>query len=410
MPRYVYKARDRLGTDIAGIKDADDKYQLARLLRQDGYILLGAQEPTSKKKFAIDLAFFEKLTTLFRRVKLEEKIIFSKNLGVMISAGMPLTRALDAMARESRNKYFKEVLNAVTDEIRQGHTLTDALGSHPNVFPQFYISMVEAGEKSGKLQESLAIVASQMQADYDLLRKVRGAVIYPAIILIAMVGISIFMLIYVVPTLRSVFTELGIELPVTTRFIIGASSALLDYALYVIIAGALLVIGFIRGLKNPKVKRVLDKIIIKIPIIGHIARKFNAARTARTLSSLISSGVQILEALEITGRVVQNHLYSDILAEARTAVQKGEVMSKIFLKHEDLYPALMGEMLAVGEETGESSKMLTEVAVFYEGQVADATRDLSTVVEPFLMIVIGAGVGFFAVSMIQPMYSISSSI
>lgn len=411
MSQFSYKARDTSGEDIIGIKDASDRYDLARQLRTDGYILISAEEVTAsgeKKKLIARLPAI--VTELFRRVSVVEKIIFSKNLGVMISAGMPLVRALDALSRESRNIKFKKVVADVIDYIRRGRTLAEAFSAHPDVFPAFYVAMVEAGEKSGKLQESLGILASQMQADHDIVRKVRGAIIYPAIVLIAMVGIGIFMMIYVVPTLTQVFTELKVNLPPTTQLIIAISNLLVNYGLFVFPLSIVLIAVAIRARKWPPVKSVLDRFILRIPIIGVIAKKFNTARTARTMSSLISAGVHIVEAIDITSRVLQNHLYVAVLTEAKVSIQKGEQMSKVFLKNDTLYPSLMGEMLAVGEETGESSRMLNEVALFYEGQVSDATRDLSTVVEPVLMLVIGSAVGFFAVSMIQPMYSISSNI
>jgi len=411
MPRFSYKARDKSGGDVVGMKDANDRYDLARQLRVDGYLLISADEVTATgEKKKIRLKIPTSLTNIFRRVALTEKIIFSKNLGVMISAGMPLTRALDALSHESRNKRFKEVIGNVVDDIRQGKTLTESLGAHQDVFPPFYIAMVEAGEKSGKLKESLSTVASQMQADHDLIRKVRGAAVYPAIVLIAMVGIGIFMMIYVVPTLTNVFKELKIDLPPTTQLIILISDLLLNYGVFVFIGVVTCIALFLKYRTWGPIKNTFDNLVVRMPVIGPIAKQFNAARTARTLSSLISAGVQILDAIDITSRVVQNHLYVGVLQEARAAVQKGEAMSKSFLKHENLYPSLMGEMLAVGEETGESSNMLREVALFYEGQVSDTTRDLSTVIEPLLMVVIGSAVGFFAVSMIQPMYSISSNI
>lgn len=409
MPKFSYRARDKSGKETKGFKDANDRYELARFLRTDGLLLLSAEDVSlgdAKKGFNFSLT----LPRWLMRVKLTEKIIFSKNLGIMIGAGLPLTRALDALARESHNPKFQAAINGIVDQVRQGKTFSESLASQGDIFSQLYISMVEAGEKSGKLQESLAVLANQMQADSDLIRKVRGAMIYPGVILAAMILIGILMLIYVVPTLSSVFKELNVELPATTKLIIFVSDAFLDYLLY-IVGGFIIALALaIRLAHTTTGKHFIDRAFIRFPLIGPLAKQFNSARTARTLSSLISAGVQVLEALDITSRVIQNHLYSAILQEARVAVQKGETMSKVFLKYENLYPSLMGEMLAVGEETGEMSKMLREVAGFYETQVADATRDLSTIIEPLMMIIIGAAVGFFAISMIQPMYSLTDTL
>ena len=407
MPKFRYRARDKAGSETTGTREAGDRFELARALRREGYTLISAD---SKEKKKLDISSFLVRIPFINRVTITDKIIFSKNLAVMITAGLPLTRALEVLSRETHNKKFKDIINNIILQIRDGHALAESFARHPKVFPQLYSTMIEAGEKTGKLQESLLVLANQMQADYDIIRKVRGAIMYPAIVLTAMFGVGIFMMIYVVPTLTQVFTELNVDLPPTTKFIINVSNLLTNYGLYALIGFIAFIILFIQGLKTRPVKNAIDVLLIRLPLFGPLTKKFNAARTARTLSSLISAGVPILESINITGRVVQNHLYTVVLEEARVNVQKGETISATILRHENLYPSLVGEMIAVGEETGESVHMLIEVATFYEAQVADATRDISTIIEPVLMIVIGIAVGFFAVSMIQPMYSISSQI
>lgn len=411
MPKFSYRARDKNGQEITGYKDANDRYELARFLRLDGAILLAAEDTSVKeKKIGGGMAALTDFLQRFGRIKLAERIIFSRNLGVMIGAGLSLTRALEALSRESHNPKFKAVIDDVINEVRQGKSFSESLAKHPRVFSTLYVSMVEAGEKSGKLQESLTVIANQLQADYDLVRKVKGAMVYPSVILVAMIFIGVGMMIYVVPTLSSVFKELNVELPSTTRFIIWMSELFLNYLFFFIIGAILLVGGLIQLARTAPGKRFLDVFFVKAPLVGGLTKKFNAARTARTLSSLISSGVQVLESLDITSRVVQNHLYGAVLLQAKQSIQRGDTISKIFIEHQDLYPTLVGEMLAVGEETGESSKMLDEVAKFYETQVSDATKDLSTIIEPVLMIIIGLAVGFFAVSMIMPMYSLTDAL
>ena len=414
MPQFKYKARNKEGESVSGTKEAKDKYELARMLRRDGFLLLSAEGDGAEVDDAgaglfkkdINIEWLKKL----QRVKLQDKIVFSKNLGVMIGAGLPITRAIDALGRESENQKFQDALTNISEQIRKGRAFSEALQDHPKIFPPLYVAMVEAGEKSGKLKESLEVLAHQMQADYDLIRKVRGAMIYPGVIITAMIGIGVLMMVYVVPTLSAVFNDLNVELPASTRFVIGASEALQNYGIligaFIAICGA----GLWRLQKTKQGKNFIDLMFLKIPIVGPLAKKFNSARTARTLSSLVSAGVSVLEALDITSRVVQNHFYSDILIEAKAQVQQGETISKVFLAHKDHYPSLMSEMLSVGEETGESSKMLSEVADFYETQVADTTKDLSTIIEPVLMIIIGVAVGFFAVSMLTPMYSLTDAL
>ena len=410
MAKFSYRARYKDGKEVSGYQDANDRYELARTLRNNGMLLLVADDVdavagASRKLFASSIEF-----AFLRRITINEKILFSKNLGVMITAGLTLTRALDALSRETHNPKFKAVIDNLISQVKQGHPFATALASHPKVFSNLYSSMIEAGEKTGKMQESLAVLASQMEADHDIIRKVRGAMMYPIIILIAMIGIAVLMMIFVVPVLSKTFLELKVELPMSTKIIIAISDSFLSYGLFMLVGLVAFIALIVQFARTKFGKHAHDIAFVRAPLIGTIAKKFNAARTARTLSSLISAGVQILESLEVTSHVVQNHLYSNILQEAKIEVQRGETMSKVFLKYPNIYPSLMGEMLAVGEETGQTSKMLDEVAVFYEGQVSDATRDLSTVVEPILMILIGIVVGFFAVSMIAPMYSLTDAI
>ncbi|MEK7643390.1 MAG: type II secretion system F family protein [Patescibacteria group bacterium] len=413
MARFNYKSRDREGQEVMGVRDASDRFELARVLRQEGFMLLSASESDGSSKSAVNQAqaqLSKRVLNIFNRIKLIDKILFSKNLGVMIGAGLPLTRALEALSRESQNPHYKEVVADVVEQVRKGKTFSESLGTHADVFPPLYTAMVEAGEKSGQLREALTVLATQMQSDYDLRRKIRGAMMYPLIVICAMILIGVLMMIYVVPTLTQVFEDLKIDLPFSTQLIINTSKFLQNHGFLALVGFVGTVFAVRYGVHTKQGKNLIDNFTVRAPIIGPIAKKFNAARTARTLASLISSGVQVLEALDITSRIIQNHLYSSILQEAKSSIQKGETISKVFLKYEHLYPSLMGEMLAVGEETGESSKMLNEVALFYEGQVSDATSNLSTVIEPLLMVVIGGFVGFFAVSMIQPMYGISSAI
>ena len=225
-----------------------------------------------------------------------------------------------------------------------------------------------------------------------------------------MVIIAILMLIYMVPTLTATFKDVGATLPLSTRVIIAASDFLLHHPLIVLAVMAALVFMIITSIKSSLCRRVMDRVYLKIPVIGGMIQEVNSARTARTLSSLLSSGVPILAALDVTIEVLQNHLYKEALTVARAAIQKGEQMSAVFQRYENLYPVFVGEMVAVGEETGKISDMLINVATYYEDEVDARTKDLSTIIEPLLMVIIGAGVGVFAVSMLAPTYSLVNNI
>ena len=410
MPLFHYRARTGRGEQVDGNREATDQYALARTLRTEGLTVIAIHEGEAKARRDVRDYAPVFLQPLLFPIKLEEKMNFTRNIAVMVGAGLSLAKALEVMARQTQNTRFKKIIAAMAETIKKGKSFADAIGEHPRVFPKFYQEMVRAGERSGKLQDSLKLIALQLHKDYALRRKVQSAMMYPLIIIVAMVGIGILMMIYVVPTLVSTFEELNVDLPRSTQFIIFVSKSLVQSGL--VFLGSIIVLGagFYRGLRTSRGKRVLDWLFVRVPIIGGMTIKFNAARTCRTLSSLISSGVNILEALEITKGVLQNHLHQNVLDQAREKIQRGETLANSFLSAERLYPPLVGEMIAVGEETGELSSMLLRLAVFYENEVSAETKDLSTIIEPVLMIIIGAVVGFFAVSMISPMYSLVAGL
>ena len=373
MPLFHYKAKDKEGLDAEGEREAKDKYDLAHALLAEGMTPLFILESggAARKKTLNDY-----IPNFLNRISLEEKLNFTRNTAVMIGAGVSLTKALEVMARQTTNEKFKIVILAMEEAIKKGKNFSDALGEHPEVFPKFYQEMARAGEKSGKLEESLKLVAMQLKKDYSLRKKVRGAMVYPAIVVIAMIGIGILMMIYVVPTLISTFKELKVELPLSTRFIIFISESILQSGL--IFLGAVIILGYFiyRWGKSRAGKEQIDWIFTHSPVIKCIDQKFNSARTCRTLSSLISSGVNILEAIAVTKGVLQNHFYQNVLEDARLKIQRGETISRAFLSSGNLYPPLVGEMMAVGEETGELSQMLLRLASFYESEVARPPKTL----------------------------------
>jgi type IV pilus assembly protein PilC len=282
--------------------------------------------------------------------------------------------------------------------------------AYPKVFSSLFTSMVRAGEESGNLSSALQNVALQMEKTYQLNRKIRGALMYPVIILVLMVAIGVLMMIYMVPTLTATFTGLGLDLPFSTRMIIGTSNFLVSYFIFVLFGFILLVLAFIFAIRTKRGQRFLDFVLLKLPIIGGVTRQINAARTARTLSSLLSSGVDIVVASGVTKDVLQNSYYKEVLNEIQISVQKGTTMSSVFSAHHDLYPIFVSEMVSVGEETGKTGDMLLNVALFYEEEIDQKTKDMSSVIEPVLMVFIGVAVGIFAISIISPIYSIGDSI
>lgn len=351
-----------------------------------------------------------KIDSIIGNVKTEEKIMFARNVSAMLSAGLALSRTITIMERQTKNQKFKKILADVNEEIGKGGTFAGALQKYPKVFSSLFTSMVRAGEESGGLAGALTTVADQMEKSHLLVKKIRGAMIYPSVIVFAMILIGVLMMMYVVPSLTATFKELNVELPATTSFIIAISDFLQAHTIlfFVFMFGS--IFGIITVAKTEKGKRFFDYVFPRFPMIGGIVKEVNSARTARTLSSLLSAGVEVVLALSITRDVLQNSYYKEVVKEAEEAIQKGSPMSAVFMKHEEIYPILVGEMMAVGDETGAVSDMLEKLATYYENEVDRKTKDLSTIIEPFLMLFIGGGVGFFAVAMIQPTYSVLNNI
>ena len=342
-------------------------------------------------------------------IKRMEVVRMAKNLSAMLNAGLSLGRALSVMERQSSNKNLKAVAAGLSESVKRGSSFHEALTAYPGVFSELFVAMTKAGEESGSLSNSLSVVGLQMERSEELVRKIRGAMIYPAIVLTAIVIVGILMLIYVVPTLTKTFTQLGVQIPLATRVIVTLSDFLVGNIVLVLTGLAIFVVGgtvFIRSRRGSSIVLALS---LYAPVINELVRETYAARAARTLSSLLSSGVPVLEALAITKEVVRAEIFARVIDEAEEHVRKGELLSAAFAEHTKLYPILMSDMLAVGEETGNVTSMLQQVAEFYEADVSEKTKDLSTIVEPILMLVIGAGVGVFAVAMIAPIYSLSSA-
>ncbi|MCR4330577.1 MAG: type II secretion system F family protein [Patescibacteria group bacterium] len=402
---FKYKAIGSGGEKISNSAEAKDKFDLARQLKAEGKLLIFAEEEGHKT--VVNMTY---VNAFLSRVTMQDKIIFARNLSAMVHAGLSLSRGMNILERQTKNEKFKKILRTVGDDIKEGSSLGDSMKKHPSAFSSLFVAMVRAGEESGSLTQSLKLIGSQMEKSYNLQRKIRGALVYPAIIMIAMVIVGALMMIFVVPTLTSTFKELSAELPLSTQFIIFVSDVLIAHTVAIFSLLAVVIVMLIAFFRTQRGKRILDFTFLRIPIIGKLVKKTNSARTTRTLSSLLSSGVDIVEALGITGDVLQNSYYKEVVAEAREGIQKGRPLSSNFLKAEGLYPLMVGEMMEVGEETGQLSEMLLEIADFYEGEVEEATKSMATIIEPFLMIVVGAVVGFFAIAMISPTYSLLSNI
>ncbi len=404
--RFHFKATTVEGKPIEGDRDARDKFELAHALKMEGLTVFSAQSALGRKR-AFDLA---SLNEWVIRITLRDKIVFAGNLSAMLSAGLSLSRALRVILKQTSNKRFHRLIATIIENVDAGASFHDALNAYPDVFPAVFVAMVEAGEQSGNLPAALSMVGEQLAKSYTLQKKIKGAMIYPAVIICIMAVIGMLMLIYVVPTLTATFAELNTELPASTQFVLGLSTLLATHTLLFFGTVIGLIVVFVAWVRTAAGKRSMNYLALHTPIVGPLVQKANAATTARTLSSLISSGVDMVQALDITKRVVQNVYFQRVIAGAALQVQKGAPLAHVFQENTNVYPILMGEMVEVGEETGKLAEMLMKVALFYEDEVSQATKDLSTIIEPLLMVIIGTAVGFFAIAMVQPIYSIGTNI
>ncbi len=408
MPKFTYQGEDSEGKKVTETVTADDRYAVYDQARNNGHTVASIDEETGFHiKHFINM---EAINYRLGRVKQDELVMMTRNLGSMLTAGLTVTRALSVIERQSTNAKLKGVVTKIIARINKGDQFFESLKDFPEVFSDLYIAMIRSGEESGNLAESLQTLAIQMERSSNLKKKIKGAMMYPSIVIIVMVIIGILMMIFVMPAITEVFKDMGSSLPPTTRALIAATDFFANYTL--IAVGSMLgfVFSIVYALRSKRGKVVSSWIIPKLPVIGTLAKEMNSARTARTLSSLLNSGVDVMQALEITEEVVQNVFYKKILRDARARVEKGSALSDAFIERTDLYPILVGEMILVGEETGQISGMLGELAIFYETEVERKTKDLSTIIEPLLMVVIGAGVGFFALALIAPIYSISDGL
>lgn len=405
MPKYFFTAKSQKGESYSGSREVKDERELARILRQEGYVLISFSPAKEKnyERWPFHIPFLS-------GVSFKEKMMLARNLQVMIGAGVSLTRALRTFSEQSKNKEFKKTLIAVSEEITKGSNLAVALASYPGIFSALFCNMVKVGEESGTLEKNLGILARQMEREYELKSKVKSALVYPAIIVTAMIGIGTAMLIMVVPKLAQTFEELGVELPLTTRIVIFFGTTLAEK--WYLVASLVIVLAFFLRivLKTKKSQKIIDILGIKTPVVSQLIKKTHATYTIRTLSSLITAGVSLVRSLEIISQTIGNFYFQKALQEAIERVKMGEKLSDALKPYQDLYPLTVVQMIQVGEETGETSKVLEKLSDFFEEEITLATKNLAAVIEPFLMLLVGGVVGFFAISMLQPMYSMLSSI
>ena len=398
MAEFAYKARSRQGEILEDKIQGEDTTSVAMTLRQQGLLVISIKEQGVGQKDVF---------ASFKKVKLSELVVFTRQLATMINAGLPIVRTLYILSEQTSNKKFKEILDEVRKEVEAGLALSEALEKHPKVFSKLYTEMVRAGEIGGILDEVLLRVASQLEKDQDLRRKVKSAMSYPTVVLVLSILAASFMLIFIVPIFAKMFEDLGGTLPLPTRIAMGLSDILLSIWGVFIYAGLIGgVVFFLRWRKTENGRKIVDPAMLRIPVkIGDIIQKVALARFARTLGTLSAAGVPILQSLEITATSAGNYVIEKALLKSREAIREGLPIYQP-LEEERVFPPMVTRMMAVGEETGDIDGMLTKIAQFYESEVDAAVKALTSIIEPLMIVVVGGIVGGIIVAMYLPMFQI----
>ncbi len=406
MPKYSYTAKSYGGEIKNGEAVVQDEKNLAQQLRSEGFLVTSISLVEEKK----ERKSFENFFDQFMGVPLKEKMLFARNLSIMAASGLTVSRALSNLAVQTQNKLFKKILLDVFEEVQNGKFLSEGLAKYPDVFGELFINMVRVGETAGNLDEVLKIVAVQLEKEHSLKSKVKGAMVYPAVILVVMLIIGVIMLTFVLPKLMAVFKDMNAQLPIMTQFVVNLSNALRDHGLLVGGGVVFLIIFMQWFLRQKSGKITLSWVSLKFPLFSPLVKQMNCARFARIYSSLLKSGVGAVEALQIISRTLTNHYYQQALLGSVDSIQKGVSLSKILSDHQEIFPVLVSQIVQVGEETGKTETVLLQLAEFYEEEVDQITKNMSSIIEPLLMVIIGTSVGFFAVAMLQPMYSLLDNI
>ena len=353
--------------------------------------------------------FLEKLNNSLIRIKLTDKLFFTQNLNLMIRSGITLDKSLESLTLQTENVKFKKILEDIRGHVQKGGLFSDALKLHNNVFSDIFINMIAAGEESGKLEDVLKTLTIQMHKEHDLRSKVKGAVAYPVVVLTAMLSITTGLIVFVIPNLTRMFTEGGLELPLPTKILIAVSTVMARYfyILVVVVIGAL--IGFLKFRKTITGKRILHKIVLRSPILGKLAVKVNLARIARALSSLLKTDIPVVKSFTIASHVISNIYYQEALRHIAKTLKTGTSIRKGLEQYIDLFTPTIIQMVSVGEETGTTDEILQEIALFYEEDLDNTLKNLPSLLEPVLILLLGVTVGGIAIAIMLPIFNFTQS-
>ena len=400
MKRFNYKAKDSAGRVVTGEVEAADMSSAAKLIKGKGFFVISLT-PKIDNPLSLLRRMREKITGA-------DVATFTRQLSTMINAGLPITEGLLILRSQSK-KSMQRVVAQLLADVEAGDSFSNALSKHPKIFGKTYIALVKSGEVGGVLDAVLLRLADNLEKQQEFGSKVKGALIYPVIIVVGMVLVSAIMMIFVIPKLLSLYSDFNATLPLPTKILIGMSSFFVKYWFIILALGgiALYVLKLYKA--TPEGRRKIDELIFKIPVYGELQRQIILTELTRTLSMMVGAGVSILESLHITSEVVGNTLISDALIDAANQVEKGFPIAFAFSRHPEAFPFILSQMVAVGEETGKMDEVLTKISHIFEVESDEKVKGLTAAIEPIVMVVLGLGVGFLVIAVILPIYNLTSS-
>jgi type IV pilus assembly protein PilC len=398
---FVFKAMDLAGVKSKGEVEAESKQAVTDQLRQRGLIVLDIDE-TGKGDINFDL---------FERIKLTDVAIFTRQLATMISSGMTILRALYVLEEQTESKKLREAIVKVCHDVEAGLAFSDALERHPKIFNPLFVAMARAGETGGVLEDALLRTADQLEKEDSLRRQVKSAMAYPIVVILVAFGTLIALVTFLVPVFIGVFKQFGGNLPFMTKITVAMSKAVTGYWYALIFGTAAIVFSFLKWKKSPTGRPQWDRLRLHFPMkIGEIVQKIALARWSRTFSTLVSAGVPLLQAIDITGKTAGNAVVEQAMDEVVSSVRRGGTISEPLRHNKSVFPSMVGHMVGVGEETGELDTMLSKIAEFYEDQVAASVKALTSILEPVMIVIVGAMVGFIVISMYLPLFKVYDQI
>ncbi|MFH0854204.1 MAG: type II secretion system F family protein [bacterium] len=400
MAIFKYKALNRKQASVSGKVEAANEEIAVDVLVDRGFSVLSIEKESVFNTI--------KVFAVFNKIKTKELVIFSRQLSVLVSANLPIIKALRVLKEQTDSQYFQKIINEIINEIEGGEKLSKAFAKYQNVFGQFYISMVKSGETSGKLDEVLNYLADQQEKDYDLTSKIKGAMIYPIFILGGLAVVGIVMMIFVVPKLTDILKESGGALPLTTRILIWSSDFLKNFWWIVILIIFVAFAGFKFYARTSFGKKQLDYIKIKLPIFGALFQKITVVRFARSFSTLLKGGVSITQSLELVSNVVGNEVYRNLIIETQKEVEAGKSVATVFLRSKAV-PRMLSQLMVMGEETGKLDDILVKISDFYAKEVDNMVSNLVSLIEPLIMVLMGIAVGGLVTAIIMPMYQMATN-